>query len=95
MNLIDRIAETIYRNSGGMTDDEYLQENGHPRREWQTDAPWDSNPDELCEWERDDYRMQAKAVMQLLQDLDIIKENEPNETRDLFNYYESKRIRNH
>lgn len=64
--LIDRVAETIYRHDNGMTDEEHESFQGKPRRAWKTDAPWDSNPNELTEWERDEYRMQAEAVLRLL-----------------------------
>ena len=59
----DHVAEAIYRNSGGLTDEDYLMVMGIPRLQWKTDAEWDTNPDELTEHERDDYRMMARAAI--------------------------------
>jgi hypothetical protein len=64
--IIEAVAEAIYRHSGGLTDDECQVALGHPRKLWKTDAPWDSNPEELCEWERDEYRMMAEAAIDAL-----------------------------
>jgi hypothetical protein len=62
--LVELVAEAIYRNSGGLTDSEYLDAMGEARREWKTDKPWDSDPEnELCEHERDEYRLMAKAAI--------------------------------
>lgn len=62
--LVERVAEAIYRHSGGITDEEHLAIFGVPRKAWKTDAPWDTNPNELAEHERDEYRMQARAAIQ-------------------------------
>lgn len=46
----------------------YTAYTGKKQREWKIDAPWDQNPDiELCEHERDEYRYQASAVLNLLE----------------------------
>lgn len=60
--LIEEIAIQIYMYQGNSP---HLDEDihGKKRRVWMTDAPWDTNPDELCEWERDEYRTQARAVV--------------------------------
>lgn len=70
--IIDKVAEAIYRHGNGMTDEEYEEHMGKPRRAWKTDAPWDANPDELAEWERDEYRVQAEAVVRTLKELGLI-----------------------
>ncbi len=63
-DVVERVAEAIYRHEGGMDDDDYLGEMGKPRRAWKTDKPWDSDSEhELCEHERDEYREQAKAAI--------------------------------
>ena len=65
--IVERVAEAIYRTSGGMTDEDFVQIHGKARRIWKTDQPWDSQSDiELCEWERDEYRLQAQAVINVL-----------------------------
>jgi hypothetical protein len=65
--LVELVAEAIYRHDGGVTDEDYLRETGKPRRAWKTDKPWDSDPEhELCEWARDDYRMQAEAAIEIV-----------------------------
>lgn len=66
-NLIEEVAETLYRHSSGMDDEQHELVEGKPRRAWKTAAPWDTNPDELCEWERDEYRIQARAVVALIE----------------------------
>jgi hypothetical protein len=62
--LVDRVAEAIYY--GGMSADDFERETGVKRLLWKTDAPWDSNPNELCEHERDDYREMARAAIEVL-----------------------------
>lgn len=64
--MVERGAEAIHRHEGGLGDDEDWKATygDKPRRLWKTDAPWDTNPNELCEWERDDYRAQARAAIQ-------------------------------
>ena len=39
-----------------------------PRKLWRTDAPWDANPEELTEWQRDDYREQARAALAIVRE---------------------------
>jgi hypothetical protein len=60
--LREKIAEAIYHVDGGMTDEDYFYATGEKRRLWKTDAPWDTNPDELAEHERDGFRMMAEAA---------------------------------
>lgn len=62
-DLRERIAEALYHNDGGMSDEEYIKVTGKARRLWKTDAPWDTDPNELCEWERDEYRQMADAAI--------------------------------
>jgi len=71
--LVERIAEAIYRHRGGISPEEYETIMGKKQRAWKTDAPWDTNPDELCEHERDDYRVEARAVLDVLRrDLETV-----------------------
>jgi hypothetical protein len=65
-DLVEKVAETIYRYRA-CHPEEYEQVMGQPMKLWKTDAPWDTNPNELAEHERDDYRRQARAVLNLLQ----------------------------
>lgn len=65
--LVEEIAEIIYRHRGGIAPDEHEAVAGKPQKAWKTDAAWDTNPDELCEWERDEYRAQARAVLRVLE----------------------------
>lgn len=65
--LVEQVAEVIYRHKGGIAPDEYEAVAGKKQKEWKTDAAWDTNPDELCEWERDEYRVQARAVLRVLE----------------------------
>ena len=65
-DLVEEVAEAIYRHKGGIAPEEYEAATGKKQREWQTGAPWDTSPDELCEWERDEYRTQAEAVLKLI-----------------------------
>jgi len=63
--MVERAAEAIHRHEGGLGDDaDWKAMHGDtPRKLWKTDAPWDSNPAELTEWQRDDYRAQALAAL--------------------------------
>jgi hypothetical protein len=63
---IEFVAEAIYRGL-------YPKENEHAigrTRDWKTDAPWDTNPEELCEHERDEYRVAARKAIFVLRALD-------------------------
>ena len=64
--LIEKVAKAIYNYEGGLDPDEWEVATGCERKDWKTDAPWDTNPDELCEWQRDEYRTQARAVLKVL-----------------------------
>jgi hypothetical protein len=69
-SLIEKVAEIIYKHQGGLYPEEYENVNGHQQRFWKTDKPWDAQPElELCEWERDEYRLQAKKVLEYLRDI--------------------------
>ncbi|MFI5300480.1 MAG: hypothetical protein ACHREM_20530 [Polyangiales bacterium] len=52
---VERVAEAIYRGLFPKAAEHAIG----PTRDWKTDAPWDTNPNELCEWERDEYRAAA------------------------------------
>lgn len=71
MNLIDEVAYTIYRNVA-CSPETYEEITGEKLKLWKTDAPWDRNPDELTEWQRDDYRRAARAVLLKLQELEKV-----------------------
>jgi hypothetical protein len=65
--LIEQVAQIIYKTQGGASnEEEFEMMTGYKLRLWKTDAPWDTNPNELCEWERDDFRWQAEAVLKFL-----------------------------
>ena len=64
--LIEKVAQAIYHVSGGLDDEGYVKACGVARKVWKTDAPWDSNPDELCEHERDEYRVMARAAIHVI-----------------------------
>jgi hypothetical protein len=65
--LVEKVAKAIYLWESGMSPKEMEAATGKKKRKWKTDAPWDSQPEvELCEWERDEYRTQAREVIQLV-----------------------------
>ena len=64
--LVERVAEALYRNEGGMDDEEFAIVTGGHRKHWQTDAPWDTRNDELAEHERDDFRAMAKVAIEIV-----------------------------
>lgn len=69
--LVEHVARIIYRTQGGSaTPEEFEMANGHKLREWKVEGRrWDSDPEnELCEWERDDYRFQAEEVLRFLEE---------------------------
>jgi hypothetical protein len=66
-SLVERVAEAIYHHDAGLTDEDYLNVMNEARRAWSDDKPWDSDPENtLCEHERDEYRMMAKAAIEVL-----------------------------
>jgi hypothetical protein len=65
--LVEKIAETIFLYDGGVDPERYEELIGKAKKAWKTDAPWDTNPNELCEWERDEYRTQAREVLKVLE----------------------------
>lgn len=66
-DLIEEVARTIYQHQGGVCPKEFKEITGSDRRLWETDQPWDAQPNiELCEWERDECRFQAKKVLEFL-----------------------------
>lgn len=62
-NLIEIIAKGIYQGDLNLYKETGL--NYHCRK-WKTDTVWDQNPNELCEWERDEFRQSAKTVLDFL-----------------------------
>ena len=72
-DLIEVIAEIIYLHQAGIYPEEYEIIMGEKQKLWKTDKPWDSQPDiELLEHERDEYRTQAKAVVEYLKKIGLI-----------------------
>ena len=69
-DLVERVAETIYLHEGGLgSEEDWKAVHGDtPRLFWKTGAPWDTNPAELTEWRRDEYRAQARAALRVLAD---------------------------
>jgi hypothetical protein len=62
--IVEDLAEVLYRHDAGMTDAEYERENSEPRKSWAcTSESFDENLGELTEWQRDEYRLQASAVV--------------------------------
>lgn len=63
---VEKLAQALHHSSAGMSDDEYERLMGEPRRVWRSSptAPWDRNRNELCEWERDEFREQARLLLE-------------------------------
>lgn len=61
LELIEKVAEAIYRHNGDLTDENFLKVYGKPRKAWKNNAP-----NELNEWQRNDYRTQAKAALDVV-----------------------------
>jgi hypothetical protein len=84
--LIEIVAQAIHRGtwtSIAPTEEEYEKVIGYRPKLWKTDAPWDTNPAELAEHERDDYRNEAREVIRMLASLDgrdSTKQDAPKET---------------
>lgn len=68
-DLVERVAEAIFlaTYTGVAPLEDYERVVGIKPKVWKTDAPWDTNPGELAEHERDDYRWQAKAAIAAMQ----------------------------
>jgi hypothetical protein len=92
-NLIEQIAEIIYLHNGGIYPDEYLEIYGCAQRLWKTDKPWDSQPlIELCEHERDDYRVQAQAVVKFInRKLDQISDRTEQDEYGFWEYMRNRK----
>ena len=72
--LVEVVAEAIFKADGGVeSDEEYEKIYGYKRKLWKTDAPWNTNPDELHEHQRDDYRVMAKAAVRVIFDIDHLE----------------------
>ncbi len=61
---VERVAQAIFEH---LPLEEYEVMTGGRRKLWKTDAPWDSNPNELTEHAREDYRSMAKAAILAMQ----------------------------
>jgi hypothetical protein len=61
---VEAVAEAIYRNAA-CDPEEFERLMGEPMKEWKTNAPWDTNPNELTEHARDDYRRMARAAISI------------------------------
>ena len=67
-DLVERVAEAIFlaRYTCVAPLEDYERIVGTKPKVWKTNAPWDTNPDELAEHERDDYRWMAKAAIEAM-----------------------------
>lgn len=66
-DLTEEIAQIIYLYNGGLHPEEYETITGNKKRLWKTNKSWDSQPEiELCEHERDEFRTQARMVVEYL-----------------------------
>ena len=72
--IIEKVAEAIFNNSAGLTNNEYNKIMGEPRKRWNK-LPWHSWRECLVEWERDEYRQMARAAIEALR----VAEGELNE----------------
>jgi hypothetical protein len=64
---VEKMAEAIFLHEGGVGPEQFLEVMGSAQKKWKIDAPWDTHPDhELCEHERDEYRLQARAALDAL-----------------------------
>jgi len=66
-DLVERVANAIYRHESGLTDEDYVLAEGHPRSGWYDGGQWDKKPNSLAEWERDEYRMMARAAIDAIE----------------------------
>lgn len=68
-DLIEKIAKIIFAYDGGMYPEEYEKCTGKKKDEW---GSWETehltNEGYLTEWQRDDYRLQAKKVLEYLEE---------------------------
>lgn len=65
--LVDMVAETLYRNEGGLDDETYEGFFKQKRKEWRIPGePWDTNPEELDQHVREEYLWQAQTVLECL-----------------------------
>jgi len=71
-HLIEKIAITLYLHEGGCGPDEYYEMHGHGRPHWEIMYPFQEGKPELAEHERDAYRAQACAVVDLMLRLNVI-----------------------
>jgi len=61
--MVEAVAKAIYEEETS----EWKEIYGKIPRIWRIqDTPWDSNDNELCEHERDDYRMMARAAIKAM-----------------------------
>ena len=68
--IVEKVAITIYQFDGGMDGDTYAKVTGETRPAWV--KQYDFQKEELAEHERDDYRVQAHAVVDRLLSLGVI-----------------------
>lgn len=75
--LIEEMAEELYKFEGGIDPEEYLVVFGREKRRWRIEGvPWDLVPEEeLCEHERDEYRTQARVLLEFLEAKKLVKED--------------------
>ena len=73
--LLMELAEVIYRNNGGMTDECYEEVTGEPRKLF-TKPPMVSVPPDVTYWvephEQDEYLWQASKVLEYLREKGLL-----------------------
>ena len=84
--LIDEVAKVLYHNEAGLTDECYEELTGKKRRLF-NQPPMVFVPPEFQYWleehVRDEYRWQAKVVLQLLKDKKLLRSPTPVDKEDL------------
>ena len=68
VEFVDLVAKTIFLHEGGLDPKQWETFTGKAKKAWKTEAPWDTDPNELCEHERDEYRTQALMVIEVVKD---------------------------
>jgi hypothetical protein len=77
--IIEKVAELIYLNEGGVSPEEFKKVCGFSKRKWKTGRKWDSYDDELCEWERDEYRHQATVIVNFIEQENLFRVGDKKE----------------
>lgn len=68
-DLVEKVAKVLHdADYEGLSDDEYEQTYGVQKKKWRVneDAPFDIDPSELAEHQREGYRYAATMVLEFL-----------------------------